>query len=527
MTKLIRLISLELKNFAGLNSLLLTFGLLTALSGRNGEGKTTIGTAPVWVLWGKDLLGSDYMKPANSPRPSNYEYDRVFAAVVLSIDGTEYKFAREIQGKNNNFYINDVPKTAKEYEAAVAALIDQDEFMAQYFPAYFFGLHWTKQRELLMRGVTPLANKIVFAEMSRMNSEQKTKDIALNPQAAKLAELVKKHPLDDLQAMHKKQKPELEKQHIAAQSRTKTLREQLERLPDAPEDIEALDEKVKAARAVFEKEDAVVADAASVNSHYTALKARFDMLQRQVHDSKIGFPAIRDEAINDTCRTCQQPLKPEDVDKVQADKEQRVAAYKAKHKDLQSKRDEAKAALEDARWIDVEEQKEKACKLQWDWEVLTNQLRDAREHLRLKAEVEAAATAEAATLSSLRESTFILDAIKAYRAKEAELQAAEIQAKFTTLSIRLFKWVASRGEWEPDFSVQRDGKDYKSLSTGEKIGAGLELVEVLHNQSGLVTPIFIDGIGEYTGQIKAFDQVITGRAVPDKELRIHVDGVEM
>lgn len=523
MSKLIRLVSLELLNFAGLKSLLLTYGLLTALSGRNGEGKTTIGTAPVWVLWGKDLLGSDYMKPANSPRPSNYEYDRVYAAVVLSIDGTEYKFAREIKGKSNNFYINDVPKTATEYADAVAALLNQEEFIAQYFPAYFFSLRPTEQRELLMRGVTPPANKIVFAEMSRTSPEQKVKDIVLNPQATKLAELVKKHSLDDLQAKHKKAKTDLDKEHSEAVGATKKVKEMLERLPVVTGSLEELEEKVKIAREAFEKEDDVVAEAASVNSHYTALKARYVSLEHQVKESFNAFPALRDEPIKDTCRTCQQPLKPEDVEKVQADKDQRVAAYKAKHKDLQAKRDEAKAALEAARWIDVEEQKEKACKLQWDWEVLANQLRDAKEHKRLKTEVEAAAAAEAATLSSLRESTFILDAIKAYRAKEAELQAAEIQAKFTTLSIRLFKWVASRGEWEPDFSVQRDGKDYKSLSTGEKIGAGLELVEVLHNQSGLVTPIFIDGIGEYTDPVKAFDQVITGRTIREQELKIQID----
>lgn len=520
MAKVIRFIQQEQINFAGLRHQITDYGALTALSGKNGEGKTSIGTGPVWTLWGKNLIGEDYMKPAKSPRPSNYEFDRVYASIILSIDGVEYKFAREIKGKTNNFYINDVPKPAKEYDAAVASLIDQDEFMSLYFPAYFFNLHWQKQRELLMRGVTAPANKTVFAEMSRTSPEQKAKDIVLNPQAAKLAEAVKKHSLDDLQAMHKKQKPELEKKHIAGQSRTKTLKEQLDRLPEVAESIEELEAKVAAARAAFEKEDAVVAEAASVNSHYTALKARYESLERQVKDSFAAYPALRDEAINDTCRTCQQPLKPEDVEKVQADKDQRVAAYKAKHKDLQNKRDEAKKALDEAQWIDVAEQKEKARSLEMAWEDLVCRQSAAKERARLTTEVESAAAAEAATLASLRESTFILDAIKAYRAKEAELQAADIQAKFTTLSIRLFKWIESRKEFEPDFSVQRDGKDYIALSTGEQIGAGLELVEVLHNQTGLITPIFIDGIGEYTGKIIAFDQVITGRAVPDQPLTI-------
>lgn len=522
MSRIVRFVSLELENFAGLRSLLLIYGMLTALSGRNGEGKTSIGTAPVWVLFGKDLLGNDYTKPAYSPRPSNYDYDRVYAALILSIDGVEYKFAREIKGKTNSFYINDVPKTATEYAAAVAALLDQEEFMSLYFPAYFFSLNWSKQRELLMRGVTAPTSKTVLAEMSRTSPEQKSKDIELNPQAAKLAEVLKKFSLDDMQAMQKKAKPELDKQYIAAQSRTKTLREQLDRLPETTAKIEVLEAEAAALKAEIEKEDAVVAAAANVNSQYTALKARYDSLQEQVAASKAGWPALKNEIIQDTCRTCKQPLQDDAVAAVKADKEQRMAAYQARHRDLQEKRDEAKAALSEACWIDVAKQSAKVSKLENEYDSLLASIRDLKERARLNAEVEAAATAEAATLASLRESTFILDAIKAYRAKEAELQAAEIQAKFSTLSIRLFKYVASRAEYEPDFSVQVDGKDYQLLSAGEKIGAGLELIEVLHKQSGLVAPVFIDGIGEYTGPVRAFDQVITGRAVPDQDLQISV-----
>ncbi|MCA0754873.1 ATPase [Paenibacillus sp. N4] len=527
MPKVVRFIEASGENVAGLRKIEVRYGNVTELSGRNGEGKTTIGTLPVFVFWGKDLLGADYTKDKYSPRPSNYKYDRVYASIHFSVDGIEYKFAREIVGKTNSYYVNDVPMPAKEYEAAVAALFSQDEFMALYFPAYFFSLHWTKQRELLMTGLPAPLSKSVFVEMSRTAPDQAAKDIVLNPQATKLAELVKKHSLDDLQVMHKKQKPELEKKHIAAESRTKTLREQLDRLPAVTESVEVLEAQLAAAKAEFEKEDAVIAEAASINSRYTSLKAHYESLESQTKESFNAYPILRDEPIKDTCRACEQPLKPEDIEKVQADKDRRIDAYKAKHKDLQNRRDEAKAALAEAKWIDVAEQKAVSQALEAVYEAALDRLRSAKERARLSAEVEAAAAAETATLASLRESTIILDAIKAYRAKEAELQAAEIQSKFTKLSIRLFKYVASRGEYDPDFSVQMDGKDYAFLSTGEKVGAGLELTEVLFKQSRLITPVFIDGIGEYTGPIAAYDQVITGRAVPDQDLKIVVDGVEI
>ncbi|MDU5949080.1 MAG: ATPase, partial [Paenibacillus macerans] len=116
-----------------------------------------------------------------------------------------------------------------------------------------------------------------------------------------------------------------------------------------------------------------------------------------------------------------------------------------------------------------------------------------------------------------------LDAIKAYRAKEAELQAEKVQALFTTLQIRLFKFVKTTGEYESDFSIQMSGKDYATLSTGEKIAAGLELTEVLHKQSGLIVPTFIDGIGEYTGEVAVYGQLITGRAVKGQKLKIETE----
>lgn len=525
MAKIVRFIETIVENFAGLRSKTVHYGNVTALSGRNGQGKTSIGTAPIWVLWGKDLLGADYTSAKNSPRPSNYEYDRVFASTLLSVDGIEYKFAREIDGKKNNFYINDIPKTATEFSAAVASLFSQEEFMSLYFPAYFFNLHWTKQRELLMKGVTPPLNKTVFVEMSRTSPVQDAKDIILNPQAVKLAELTKKHNLNDLVSKHKDDKTKLDKGHIAAESRTKTLIEQLERLPIIQIDVDAKQAEYAAIEAQIKEIEKVTDEAGETNHYYDSLNARIQSLQSQVSASAKEWTPLKEEAIADECKTCKQSLPEDAVKVVTEDKERRMEAYKSKHAVIVNKRKEAEAELVTLKRIDVAEQLQKVRELNHQLEAIGESIRNYKERARLSAEVQKAKADEGATLASLRESTFILDAIKAFKAKEAELQAAEIQSKFTTLSIRLFRYIASRDEYEPDFSVQKDGKDYISLSVGEKIEAELELIEVFFKQSDLITPVFIDGIGEYTGPIAAYDQVITGRAVKDQELQIEVDGV--
>lgn len=197
MAKHVRLIETEVINFAGLRSKKVEYGDVTRLSGKNGQGKTSIGTAPVWTMYGTDLFGNKY-----NPSPTNYEFDRVFASTILQVDGVPIKFAREIENGTNSFYINDVPTKAKEFEAAVAELFDKDEFLSFYNPIYFFGRHWTKQREQIMKYTTQPAKKDVFQEMSRKEPDQKPKEITLNPAAEKLNELMKKHTLDDLQKIH-------------------------------------------------------------------------------------------------------------------------------------------------------------------------------------------------------------------------------------------------------------------------------------------------------------------------------------
>ncbi|WP_019536554.1 hypothetical protein [Paenibacillus ginsengihumi] len=511
MPKHTRLIELELENFTSHRRLAVNYGRITRLSGRNGVGKTSIGTAPVWVLWSTDLFGSKF-----NPSPVNYEFDRVFASLLLEVDGVQIKFAREINEKGTNaFYINDVPTKAKEYEAAVASLFDRDEFLSLYNPQHFFGLHWTKQREMILRYTTPPAKQEVLKHLPE-------------PQAAKLDELLKKHSLDDLAKIHGGtggQKSKLEKANIAAQSRTKTLQEQLALMgsePDvdpatAPQDIA----KIDAAIAEIEQS---MSGADENNRKIVALQSKIKSLLEQRDRMKQQFQTLQSEPIADACRVCKQPLQGEAVEAAKADKERRIDEFKREYDAIVAQRKEAEAELAALEYIDVSEKLDEIRRWQEAKQALQDAIRAKEDRQKLEAQVEQARADEAATLASLKESIFILDTIKAYRAKEAELQAEKVQSLFTTLSIRLFKYVKTTDEWEPDFSIQMDGKDYAVLSAGEKIAAGLELAEVLHKQSELITPVFIDGIESYTGRVAVYDQLITGRAVPEQELKIETEG---
>ncbi|WP_339273570.1 ATPase [Paenibacillus sp. FSL W8-0426] len=518
----VRLIETEVINFAGLRHQKVEYGDITRISGKNGQGKTSIGTTPVWTLYGTDLFGNKY-----NPSPTNYEFDRVFASTILQVDGMPIKFAREISEKGtNSFYINDVPAKAKEFEAAVAELFDKDEFLSFYNPVYFFGRHWTKQREQIMKYTTPPAKKEVFQEMSRTDPEQNPKEITLNPAAVKLDELMKKHTLDDLQKIHGGtggKKSKLEKEHIAAQSRTKTLKEQLDRLPQLDRDAEEIRldsaELLEQIKTLYEPIDA----AEGTNQKLSDLKLQIESAKARVAAAKDRYMEAYNEPIEDTCPTCNRLLDDDSVKAVTDAKENKKKLLRAEHEQLVKERNELEAKAAEIQPVDLVEQWRLLREAESQRDALEDLLAAEKRRSSLAAEVEDAKQAEADTLASLKESVFILDAIKAYRAKEAELQASKVQSLFTRLSIRLFKYVKSSGSYEPDFSIQMDGKDYLALSTGERIEAGLELTEVLFKQSELIVPTFIDNIESYTGRVAVYDQLITGRVVEGQELRIETD----
>lgn len=509
MTKQIRFIELELINFTSHRKQKLTYSDITKLLGKNGQGKTSIGTAPVWTFFGTDIYGNKF-----NPSPLNYEFDRVFASLLLSADGIEMKFAREIDEKGKNaFYINDVPTKAKEYDAAVAALFDKDEFLSLYNPSYFFGLHWTKQRGMILRYTTPPAKSEVIKHLPEV-------------QGSKLDELTKKHSLDDLEKLHRDQKNKLDKAYISAQSRTKTMQEQLDRLGTSNVDIEQAKAESAALMQQVKAIEKVTDSAGDNNAKLSSMQATINALKIQIQAAKDRYMAEYNEPIEDTCPACKRTLDDDALKAVTDAKEKRKEKLRAEHAALVEKRKELVAEHSKLEYIDVSEQLDKVRSLWEQRELMEASIRNHDERERLAEEVEKAREAEQSTHSALKESIFIIDAIKSYRAKEAELQAEKVQSLFTTLSIRLFKYVKTQDEWEPDFEIQMDAKNYSALSAGEKIAAGLELTEVLFKQSELIVPCFIDGIESYTGKVAVYDQLITGRAVPDQELKIETEGVQ-
>lgn len=493
--------TLTLNNFKSHRDITVNFGEKTDITGDNAEGKSTICEAPSYVLYGTDALGSKL-----DPTPITYEAEETKVSLLLEVDGKELMLGRSLKKNKTIYYVNEVPSKAGEFNEVVEKLFDKDLFLSLFNPSYFPSMHWEKQRSMLLQYVTSPINKDVLKHMP-------------DEQNKCLAALFKKHNLEDIKKIHAENKNTLEKKYIAAQSRTKTLQEQLEQINISNVPLESLKAELAQIDKQVREKESLLDKEWEKNQAYNSLQAKIRNIQDQVEMSKERWPLLKNEEIEDSCRTCKRPLDEESVTAVKKDKEIRIENYKANHEKLLKERTGLKAQLEEMEFIDVTELRNEIRELDPQGTPLREAIRIHGEFGRLQEQVKQALTDENETLHSLNESIFILDSVKAFKAKEAELQGEKVQALFKTLSVRLFE-EQKNGEMKNTFEIELDKKPYRKLSTAEGIRAGLELRDVLSQQSELITPVFVDNAESITSFKQPIGQLIVSRVVAGQELKI-------
>lgn len=494
--------TLTLQNFKSHRDLTVNFGERTEITGDNAKGKSSIPEAITFLLYGTDTLGSK-----TDPTPITYDSDETMVSLLFTVDEKQVLLGRTLKKGKAQYYINEVPSKAKEFSEIVEQLFDKELFFTLFNPNYFFTLTREKQRSMLLQYVSSPANKEVLKHLPEMQSNR-------------LGELLKKHSLGDLEKIHRENKTKKEKAYIAAQSRTKTLQEQLDQLTDPKEDIDSLKAELAAIDIEVRELESELDKAWEKNQAHNNIKSQIQFIQDRIEMSKERWPALKNEVIEDTCKTCKQPLDTTSVEAVKADKEKRIAEYKSIHNGLLKERDELNKQLAETELIDRTELQEKVKEVDAKGKPIREAIRIHSHYEGLKTQVRNAEADENSTLQALNDSIFILDAIKAFKAKEAELQVEKVQALFETLSFRLYKQNKTDGEWKPDFEVEMDGKGYSKLSLSEGIRAGLELREVLSKQSEVIAPVFIDNAESITSFKQPTGQLIISRVVAGQELKI-------
>jgi len=176
----IMLNKLELQNFMGIRHFILELnGQSVIIRGANGTGKTTLFSAFLYLLFGKNAEGKvDFslktLKDGQEIPNLDHAVEGIFA-----IDGQEITLKKVLKekytkkrgssradftGHTTDYFIDGVPVQKKEWDQQIADLIDEETFELLTSPTYFNkSLKWEKRRSILLDVCGDISDEDVIA----------------------------------------------------------------------------------------------------------------------------------------------------------------------------------------------------------------------------------------------------------------------------------------------------------------------------------------------------------------------------
>ena len=150
--------TLKLQNFCGIRSGVFDFGEdLTVISGENGRGKSTIGNAIMYTLFGTDTNGMQLDIKTFDENHNIIKEIEHSSELVMLVDGDEISFKRVLTDKwkgdkcTNTFkyYVDGELTTAGDFGKVVNDIFQEDPFSWCICPNLFLGMTWQNQRAFL------------------------------------------------------------------------------------------------------------------------------------------------------------------------------------------------------------------------------------------------------------------------------------------------------------------------------------------------------------------------------------------
>ncbi len=182
----IKLQSISLRNFKGVKDFIFSpMSQSAVISGPNGAGKTTVLDAFLWLLTNNNSSGeADFgikTTTENGEAEQNLEHS---VEALLIIDNapvgkklrkvymekwTKKRGSRveEFSGHETAYYIDDVPKSKREYDDYIASIAPKGMFRLLTSVGYFNAMKWQDRRALLLEIVGDVSDSRVIASDDR------------------------------------------------------------------------------------------------------------------------------------------------------------------------------------------------------------------------------------------------------------------------------------------------------------------------------------------------------------------------
>lgn len=225
----IRLKNIHIENFKKIKNKDVVFGKLTKIFGRNAVGKSTIADAFMWCLFDKNSRGETkfQIRPLDS-FGNRIDHVEIKVVLTLEVDGREVvlkkvqkqnwvkrrgSLEQELQGNNNFFEIDSIPKKEKDYKEYIASIASEDLFKLITNPQVFVSKKWQEQRKELMKFAPSVENEDVIASNPEILQE--------------LSLALSIHSPEDLQGKAKKALSEYKKQQLEIPARIDEVRKSM------------------------------------------------------------------------------------------------------------------------------------------------------------------------------------------------------------------------------------------------------------------------------------------------------------
>lgn len=283
--KNIKLQTISILNFKGIRKQEITFNTegITTVSGRNATGKSTIRDAFLWLMFDKNAAGEkDFGIKTNNAEGNPIPQLPHEVSATLLINGEELHLRKCLMekwvkksgtvekvfsGNTTEYYINDVPKKASEYNAFIADMCDETVFRTITNPAYLPNMKKDQLRAMLFKMAGELTDADIAGEDEGLN---------------RLLDLITGKSIEELQKQTASEKARIKKELVDIPARI----DELQRSMPVAEEWAMLEASIDLAKNELNNVEAQIEDASKA---IQATNEERICLSRELSDKKLAY----------------------------------------------------------------------------------------------------------------------------------------------------------------------------------------------------------------------------------------------